>query len=78
MDKRWESWFINEGLDPFRIQYDDLSDNAIGIVCEVLDHLGLDPDIARELALPVASLADATNKCWAKRYREEGGSCQDF
>lgn len=70
MDMRWESWFISEELDPLRVEYDDLSDNPTGVVGKVLEHLGLDPNIARQLALPVARLADATNKNWAKRYRE--------
>jgi LPS sulfotransferase NodH len=70
MDKRWESWFIGEGLDPLRVQYNDLSDNPIGVVCEVLHRLGIDPEIARGLELPIARLADATNKSWAKKYRE--------
>lgn len=70
MDKRWESWFANEGVIPLRVEYDDLSDNPLGVVGNLLDHLGLDPNMACGLALPVARLADASNKNWSKRYRE--------
>jgi LPS sulfotransferase NodH len=70
MEKCWESWFIGQGLNPLRVQYDDLSDNAIAVVCEVLENLRLNSDMASGLELPVARLADETNRIWAKRYRE--------
>lgn len=75
MDKRWESWFSSEGLNPRRVQYDDLSDNPIGVVRSLLDDMGIDSDSATGLTLPVAKLADATNKLWVKLYKDANGLC---
>lgn len=68
MDVQWNSWFVKEGVDPVIIRYDDLSDDPTGVLGELLVHLGLDREIASDIVVPVAKLADATNSRWARRF----------
>jgi hypothetical protein len=41
------------------------------VLARVLDELGLDRAMARNIGAPVARLADATNRLWADRFLEE-------
>lgn len=74
MDENWMSWFAKEELAPLRINYEDLSDDPKGITGGILEYLGLDKNLAIGLALPVARLADTTNRQWANRFLAENGS----
>ena len=65
----WEDWFASESLDPVRITYDQLSADPGAVLGDILDHLGLDREIARGIAPPVAKLADAISRDWAGRFR---------
>lgn len=71
MDQQWNSWFAKESLAPFRLSYEQLSENPTDILADVVERLGLDREICNEISLPVSKLADATNKSWEKRFQNE-------
>jgi len=74
-DAAWNAWFEREGLQPLRLTYDELSRDPTAVLASVLHALGLDPALARDVALPVARLADATNRDWKERFlAEQNGS----
>lgn len=68
MDEDWISWFAKEGLNPLRINYEDLSEDPIAVTGRLLEHLGLKNGLAIGLDIPVAKLADTTNRQWASRF----------
>ena len=68
MDDGWISWFAREGLTPRRIHYEDLSEDPKAVTGELLEHLGLGKELAIKLEIPVAKLADSTNRQWAIRF----------
>ncbi|MFK7856214.1 MAG: Stf0 family sulfotransferase [Granulosicoccus sp.] len=71
MDEGWESWFVDEGLNPLRICYEDLSNDPLGVTGQLLEYLGLNRKLSIGLELPVAKLADETNSYWASRFRSD-------
>ena len=68
MDESWIAWFAKEELNPLRISYEDLSDDPLVVAGGLLKCLGLNEELANNLKLPVAKLADATNRQWAQRF----------
>lgn len=70
-DAAWDQWFTAEGLDPLRLDYDDLARDPAGTLARVLQELGLDPGAARGITPPTARLADGLNRDWALRFRTE-------
>lgn len=71
MDEAWRGWFEHQKISPMELSYDDLSADPIGQLGVVLAKLGLDGNVARQIELPVAKLADATNQQWADRFKAE-------
>ncbi|MGI9350060.1 MAG: Stf0 family sulfotransferase [Rhizobiaceae bacterium] len=71
MDKEWSAWFAAEQIEPLRVTYDDLSADPHATLARVLEALGIDHAPTDEVAVPVAKLADATNRDWADRFRAE-------
>ncbi|MBD8877967.1 Stf0 family sulfotransferase [Roseibium polysiphoniae] len=70
-DRDWIEWFAAQGVDPLTITYDTLSEDPLRVLAEVLTKLGLDGDLAKDVELPVAKLADETNRDWAEHFRQE-------
>lgn len=70
-ERDWEQWFEIEEIEPLRITYETLSDDPLEILRKVLDHLGLDRQVASGVKPGVAKLADATSRDWALRFRSE-------
>lgn len=71
MDAAWDDWFAQEGVDPLRIDYDDLALAPTKALGRVLDALGLDRSIASTIAPPTAKLSDAVSSDWARRFRQD-------
>ena len=71
LDAAWERWFDDQGVAPLRIAYAALSDDPIGVLAQVLDALGLDRGLSREVGVPTARLADAVSLDWRRRYDAE-------
>lgn len=70
-DEAWNRWFQEEGLQPLRISYDALSSDPEQVLTTIFDRLGLDPDGARGIELPVAKLSDEVNRDWIDRFRAD-------
>jgi trehalose 2-sulfotransferase len=66
---RWEEWFTAEGIRPYRVLYDDLDDDPVGIAPGVLGFLGLDLHAGREITVRHKRLADELNTRWVESYR---------
>lgn len=71
MEDSWVSWFADQGIKPLRISYDDLSADPEQILGQILVQLGVDIKHSLDIEVPVAKLADSTNKLWAIRYCTE-------
>ncbi|MEH6527932.1 MAG: Stf0 family sulfotransferase [Sneathiella sp.] len=71
LDDAWKAWFNREKLHPLQITYDELSDDPRDGLARILDQLGLDRKVARDINPTVAKLADATNRRWAERFLAE-------
>lgn len=73
LEDAWTVWFERENLQPLIVSYDALSSDPANVLAGILEELGLDPDLARDVSPQVAKLADATNRDWAKRFLAEQG-----
>jgi trehalose 2-sulfotransferase len=72
-DRVWNAWFVREGINPFRIFYDDLAADPIGTLGDVLCGLGLDRAAASDVRPGVKKLADSINHDWVVRFRADHG-----
>lgn len=70
-EQGWMDWFQAENIMPFRISYDDLSEDPETVIAAVLEQLGRDPVFAGDMALPVARLSDGINQEWIERFLRE-------
>jgi LPS sulfotransferase NodH len=71
----WRRWFAANGVEPFRLTYEELrNDHAAGVL-RALEYLGLEapgtgitppPDLTKQ--------ADAVNAEWIARYRSLAGA----
>lgn len=73
-EEEWNAWFTGQELEPLQITYDALSADPADALARVLDHLGVERDIAHTIDPPVAKLADATSRNWEERFLAEGRS----
>ncbi len=71
LDTAWTNWFEHHQVHPLRITYEDLARNPSAILATLLETLGRDPTLAKDVAPPTARLADATNRRWATRFQAE-------
>lgn len=71
-DTDWRAWFAREKITPLTITYDQLSDDPAGVVAGILRSLGVENHPTSQ-PIPVAKLADATNRDWAARFLAERG-----
>ena len=69
-DRDWRTWFEDQGITPFEISYEALSDDPTAVLKSVLEQFGLNTGVAETVRLPVARLADATNADWCSRFRQ--------
>jgi LPS sulfotransferase NodH len=69
-ERRWEALFEKKGIEPYRIDYENLAAAYAGTVREVLDFLGI--EASREIRVPQPTLrrqADRQSEKWIQRYR---------
>lgn len=71
METDWETWFRKEGIRPLRVTYSELSAAPYATLMRVLESLGLGHEQKAEITPPTAKLADAINRQWAERFRQE-------
>jgi len=65
----WEAWFTAEGIQPYRVVYEELDADPVGIASGVLSFLGLDLPPGREITIRHKRLADGLNARWIESYR---------
>jgi LPS sulfotransferase NodH len=65
----WEAWFVGEGIRPYRVLYEELDADAVGVACCVLRFLGLDLAPGREVTVRHKRLADELNAQWVESFR---------
>jgi trehalose 2-sulfotransferase len=65
----WEEWFTAEAIQPYRVLYEDLDDDPVGIASGVLGFLGLDLPAGREITVRHKRIADELNARWVASYR---------
>jgi len=65
----WEAWFTAEGIQPYRVLYEELDADPVGIASGVLSFLGLDLPPGREITVRHKRLADGLNARWIESYR---------
>lgn len=73
-DAAWNVWFAEQGIEPYRIAYEDLSADPAGELARLCAALGIEAPDAVDVKPAVAKLADATSREWAQRYRREADS----
>jgi LPS sulfotransferase NodH len=73
-DAGWNAWFDEQGIEPHRIVYEDLSADPAGELARLCAALGIEAPDAVDVKPAVAKLADATSRDWAERYRREADS----
>ena len=72
-DRDWTAWFAEQGIEPLRLSYDELSTAPIATLHRVLESLGLDPQAAAGIEPGVRKMADARSRDWIARFRAEAG-----
>lgn len=70
-ERDWNAWFQREGIEPVRVDYDDLAADPLGTLRDLLDCLGRDRSAADGVVPEVKKLADRESHDWAARYRAE-------
>jgi LPS sulfotransferase NodH len=67
----WQEWFARSGIQPYRIVYEELAADPVGVVRGVLDFLWLTLPAGRQIAVRHRQLADDVSAQWIRRYRAE-------
>lgn len=73
LEGAWRTWFAGENLHPLEIKYDDLSSDPQKVLGSILNELGLETTVARNINPPTTKLADETSRNWASRFLAERG-----
>ena len=72
-DSDWTAWFRQQGIEPLRLTYHELSAAPAATLHRVLESLGLDPQAADGIEPGVRKMADARSQDWIARFRAEAG-----
>jgi LPS sulfotransferase NodH len=67
----WQRWFASVHLQPYRVLYEDLDADPVGVAHGVLDFLGLELPPRATIVGRHRRLADEINTQWVARYRAE-------
>ncbi len=71
LDRAWETWFDEQGIEPHRITYDELSADPAGALIRMFEALGVPAPDRSSVRPGVAKLADDVSAEWAQRYRND-------
>ena len=72
-DSDWTAWFHQQGIEPLRLAYHELSAAPAATLRRVLESLELDPQAADGIEPGVRKMADARSQDWIARFRAEAG-----
>jgi LPS sulfotransferase NodH/predicted O-methyltransferase YrrM len=71
-DLAWRRWFKAHKVSPFELTYNELTNDAAGVVRRIVELLGVENDEAEEVSVPsVKKQGDETNNEWIERYEKE-------
>jgi LPS sulfotransferase NodH len=70
-DTAWRAWFAAEGVMPLTVGYAALSADPAAELARICEALGLPAPPPEHVRPGVARLADAVNRDWMQRFREE-------
>jgi trehalose 2-sulfotransferase len=71
-EQEWEQWFVDHGVSPFRLAYEDLAADRAGTVQAIIALLGAESDERRPVEIPpVERQSDGTNAEWIARFEAE-------
>ena len=70
-DAAWQDWFSEQNIEPYKINYDELSADPLVVLTNLLERLGLDRTAATGIEPGTAKLADTTSGEWVARFRAE-------
>jgi LPS sulfotransferase NodH len=70
-NRHWQDWFAANGVTPFRITYEDLSQDPSAITREALAFLNLPAPPTDRVTVPNRKMADAESAAWAARFDAE-------
>jgi LPS sulfotransferase NodH len=73
-DDAWTCWFEEQGVEPLRIAYEDLSQDPAAIVARICAALGVPAPDRASIRPGVAKLADETSADWRARYCRDAGA----
>jgi LPS sulfotransferase NodH len=65
----WQEWFASAGIRPYLVRYEELDSEPVRIARGVVDYLGLDLPVGREIVVRHRRLADELNAQWIDSYR---------
>lgn len=68
-DETWKRWFAAQGLDPLRLSYEALSEDALGSLRKILSYIGKDQKNTDHVSPGTRRLADETSAAWIAKYR---------
>lgn len=74
-DQDWNNWFAEQGIEPLRLSYDDLSACPLVELKKVLAALGLPKSAADPVQPGVAKLADGINAAWIEQFTAQAKGC---
>lgn len=72
-NEAWDRWFLNQGIRPHRVVYEDLDGDPVGTVQRVLRFLGLGLPQGQRIAASNRRMADRVSALWTERYRAYSG-----
>ncbi|MCX7559764.1 Stf0 family sulfotransferase [Sulfitobacter sp. F26204] len=69
LDRHWRVWFDLQGITPLHLTYEALAEDPIGVLAQVLTHIGCEGRLAQGTNPTLRKLADQTNADWIAQYR---------
>jgi trehalose 2-sulfotransferase len=69
-NRAWRRWFETNGVEPFRLTYEQLVSDPSGEARRILEFVGVDVPAGFAIAPRTEVQADALNREWIERYRE--------
>lgn len=70
-NRHWQDWFAANGITPFCITYEDLSQDPAAITRAALAFLNLPLPATNIITVPNRKMADAESAAWAARFEAE-------
>jgi LPS sulfotransferase NodH len=73
-DAAWLTWFGEQGIEPLRITYENLSASPVEVLMCICNALGVATPAPEKIEPGVAKLADAVSVGWMRQYQRDLGA----